>query len=249
MSYPTYSTITITGTASDVKACVGTITDNTKKIGERSFRTSIDGTNEQVPTGRAPWVNGNAVTYDASRNAETAILNTETYDCYPFEFLEQASQKWPDLSFVGDSSVSFGESSNSAIYTVHNGELNVEFYREHIFLMMTDHYDGPLHHWEIRLTVDVPAEIEIAIKRALVQEQIIIGDRVPSMPLVSNGGISGNSRFRLEKVLEFIHERFPDANISNEESTAWSLDENAYCLLYTSPSPRDLSTSRMPSSA
>ena len=28
-----------------------------------------------------------------------------------------------------------------------------------------------------------------------------------------------------------------------------SVTENTYCLLYTSPSPRDLSTSRMPSSA
>ena len=33
-------------------------------------------------------------------------------------------------------------------------------------------------------------------------------------------------------------------------STSGSLDENSiFCLLYTSPSPRDLSTSRMPSSA
>ena len=29
----------------------------------------------------------------------------------------------------------------------------------------------------------------------------------------------------------------------------WSFDWNKACLLYTSPSPRDLSTSRMPSSA
>ena len=29
----------------------------------------------------------------------------------------------------------------------------------------------------------------------------------------------------------------------------WNADQNKICLLYTSPSPRDLSTSRMPSSA
>ena len=29
----------------------------------------------------------------------------------------------------------------------------------------------------------------------------------------------------------------------------WVAEHTAYCLLYTSPSPRDLSTSRMPSSA
>ena len=34
---------------------------------------------------------------------------------------------------------------------------------------------------------------------------------------------------------------------SLEECTAWALDE--YCLLYTSPSPRDGLLSRMPSSA
>ena len=32
-------------------------------------------------------------------------------------------------------------------------------------------------------------------------------------------------------------------------SGLWNLDRSRYCLLYTSPSPRDLSTSRMPSSA
>ena len=39
----------------------------------------------------------------------------------------------------------------------------------------------------------------------------------------------------------------------NKESNTYQkikyLLENKYCLLYTSPSPRDLSTSRMPSSA
>ena len=32
-------------------------------------------------------------------------------------------------------------------------------------------------------------------------------------------------------------------------SDEYSLEHNSACLLYTSPSPRDLSTSRMPSSA
>ena len=40
-------------------------------------------------------------------------------------------------------------------------------------------------------------------------------------------------------------------SVKREMGTKWNveLDENKYCLLYTSPSPRDLSTSRMPSSA
>ena len=35
----------------------------------------------------------------------------------------------------------------------------------------------------------------------------------------------------------------------NKNMVARILEDNRYCLLYTSPSPRDLSTSRMPSSA
>ena len=47
-----------------------------------------------------------------------------------------------------------------------------------------------------------------------------------------------------------------DINISNHNSIFKGMENNikvlqwhSYCLLYTSPSPRDLSTSRMPSSA
>ena len=34
-----------------------------------------------------------------------------------------------------------------------------------------------------------------------------------------------------------------------QEEKPWKQNPNYFCLLYTSPSPRDLSTSRMPSSA
>ena len=36
---------------------------------------------------------------------------------------------------------------------------------------------------------------------------------------------------------------------ASEETSAFPIPEHVVCLLYTSPSPRDLSTSRMPSSA
>ena len=39
------------------------------------------------------------------------------------------------------------------------------------------------------------------------------------------------------------------AGIRNDQKQRISGNENIVCLLYTSPSPRDLSTSRMPSSA
>ena len=37
--------------------------------------------------------------------------------------------------------------------------------------------------------------------------------------------------------------------VLNDGDHIYLLDDNLHCLLYTSPSPRDLSTSRMPSSA
>ena len=44
-----------------------------------------------------------------------------------------------------------------------------------------------------------------------------------------------------------IHYSDSEQNIPNEIKE--SIEETLVCLLYTSPSPRDLSTSRMPSSA
>ena len=38
-------------------------------------------------------------------------------------------------------------------------------------------------------------------------------------------------------------------NLAKEINTKWKLDQSAFCLLYTSPSPRDATLSRMPSSA
>ena len=41
---------------------------------------------------------------------------------------------------------------------------------------------------------------------------------------------------------------FSGQRIDNR-AEAWQMPQGGICLLYTSPSPRDLSTSRMPSSA
>ena len=45
--------------------------------------------------------------------------------------------------------------------------------------------------------------------------------------------------------------KFPDNNVAEslQRITGVAIDRSGGCLLYTSPSPRDLSTSRMPSSA
>ena len=46
-----------------------------------------------------------------------------------------------------------------------------------------------------------------------------------------------------------LEEQYDEINKLGVKSTIVPLDLNEDCLLYTSPSPRDLSTSRMPSSA
>ena len=54
----------------------------------------------------------------------------------------------------------------------------------------------------------------------------------------------------MEKVIEWRHDIHQYPELSNREyRTAKKVENHLFCLLYTSPSPRDLSTSRMPSSA
>jgi len=61
---------------------------------------------------------------------------------------------------------------------------------------------------------------------------------------------SWKQAFRLDKKLQYKLEREPSAAPGNTEPVAKAEPaKGENCLLYTSPSPRDLSTSRMPSSA
>ena len=48
---------------------------------------------------------------------------------------------------------------------------------------------------------------------------------------------------------ESVATELGEADDSDIESTLYDIGKDTNCLLYTSPSPRDLSTSRMPSSA
>ena len=64
--------------------------------------------------------------------------------------------------------------------------------------------------------------------------------------------LENESLIEQEKDPNYINEQIGDnkldeksLEIKDEYKFGWS----SYCLLYTSPSPRDLSTSRMPSSA
>ena len=56
----------------------------------------------------------------------------------------------------------------------------------------------------------------------------------------------GGDQERFDELMDlFLH----DEEWRITQRAAWVLSHCADCLLYTSPSPRDLSTSRMPSSA
>ena len=67
---------------------------------------------------------------------------------------------------------------------------------------------------------------------------------------VDDSRISGFYALDANERRKIISER---TGISADDMTPWSnpdsMDVDTACLLYTSPSPRDLSTSRMPSSA
>ena len=53
----------------------------------------------------------------------------------------------------------------------------------------------------------------------------------------------------LELTAVELGKKIKDKEITVVEATKAALEQIKACLLYTSPSPRDLSTSRMPSSA
>ena len=56
-----------------------------------------------------------------------------------------------------------------------------------------------------------------------------------------------------QQVLQILFKKFGKGDYSNKSiyecADEWVAKGHKICLLYTSPSPRDLSTSRMPSSA
>ena len=81
-------------------------------------------------------------------------------------------------------------------------------------------------------------EITSHLKNLLQQKS---GKGIATIILV--GGFAESSMF-----IQGIKSAFPDMRVIIPLEAAWSVLPGA-CLLYTSPSPRDLSTSRMPSSA
>ena len=60
---------------------------------------------------------------------------------------------------------------------------------------------------------------------------------------------TSNSDTVVEESVETEESEESDEEDTEDEDSEENTEESTTCLLYTSPSPRDLSTSRMPSSA
>ena len=93
-------------------------------------------------------------------------------------------------------------------------------------------------------TYDPPKELEEKEDNSELREQEVISEKW--------------LREKIDSLIPLIKEKWPTIAQQTLEATKGSIDDlveviashsGTSCLLYTSPSPRDLSTSRMPSSA
>ena len=89
---------------------------------------------------------------------------------------------------------------------------------------------------------------EVDAKISIFDSAVLLGDTVTESTRTFN-----LKPFKLDDHLERLYKSFKltriDPQMTIEEMKKVSLELLEICLLYTSPSPRDLSTSRMPSSA
>ena len=79
---------------------------------------------------------------------------------------------------------------------------------------------------------DSIANFEPSLQDKLSQQKMILREKLHTLKTLDS------------KILELVDDENEDESIEHEVAEASEI-----CLLYTSPSPRDLSTSRMPSSA
>ena len=85
-----------------------------------------------------------------------------------------------------------------------------------------------------------------AFNQLLAQRDFIAEDMEAIIRQLTNTTELDAKKESLQVEMGIVSERIRQV-VSQNASAA--LDQEEYCLLYTSPSPRDLSTSRMPSSA
>ena len=79
----------------------------------------------------------------------------------------------------------------------------------------------------------------------------------PNLVTIIKGMTPNQAIFNDDEVIAFYVKEDEEVNFDTYEIVEYTFDDlftiahtwDIFCLLYTSPSPRDLSTSRMPSSA
>ena len=96
---------------------------------------------------------------------------------------------------------------------------------------------------------DVPVVLDGSVRaHAQIGDRIFVGGEFQQVQRPDGTTITQSNIFAYDINTGLLDENFrPDVN-----NAVWALEVNPRgdaCLLYTSPSPRDLSTSRMPSSA
>ena len=99
--------------------------------------------------------------------------------------------------------------------------------------------------------MDIMGEEQIDTNQEMLQRLEIIADDKIMVGRICKREIEDLMEFAADVTqIEYVDKSAPVAKIcKTPPQMRWSLCLNPTCLLYTSPSPRDLSTSRMPSSA
>ena len=111
-------------------------------------------------------------------------------------------------------------------------------------------YEG--YSWTTNTTIDTkltdPSMTDFTKKFWLQNDVEIVGDLTVTGSITGTFAPSGN----VDMLGYYIHDSTQDLHLNDNVDISGNIeiiDGDLICLLYTSPSPRDLSTSRMPSSA
>ena len=111
--------------------------------------------------------------------------------------------------------------------------------------------DGRMSYTDLAREVGLTTTPCIDRVKRLEKEGVIRGYTADLAPEKLGAGLVVFVQIRLSRTAEDVFEEFAKAaRVLDDIQECYLVSGNFdYCLLYTSPSPRDLSTSRMPSSA
>ena len=108
--------------------------------------------------------------------------------------------------------------------------------------LLIDDLESLIQQWENTLKVSETSNPPNLVKRDEDFSLKILRDHIKE----STKNIIIDSKFSVERAKDFLTNYESDINIQYHDNIS---NQHIFCLLYTSPSPRDISGSRMPSSA